>query len=313
MRRKRTSRAYSPAALQYDRLIVACTEFNQVIAAKFRIFGGVFLALGIAAPAYAASEFQYSIPPGWKDVRAAIRPGPGDKNIDNIPQRVVNDAGDARFAAFAIEPASTTYQKAGAMFNAVEVPSAGRITAKAMNEYGPGLMAKFKEAGVEASLVEANVIKMNGVNVGAVTFDADDGKETRTLVQYIIPGRKTSAVLSYSSPRPDFSKYLPVFEASARATKGGVEPGWWNWRQTLAVGAVCGLLGGIFTWLRNRREGGSDDEPAMGNLATMASATVKPAATAQKKTSKYTWDCPGCGKPVPLRLDQCRCGTAKPA
>jgi hypothetical protein len=134
------------------------------------------------------------------------------------------------------------------------------------------------------------------VNVGMIRFDAKDEKENRTLLQYIIPGRKSAAVLTFSTPKPDFDKYLPVFEASARATKGGYESGSFSWVRLVATGGLCALFGVSVALIRKRRN---------ANAGT-------PPMSPQKKSSRNVWDCPGCGKPVPIRLEQCRCGTAKP-
>jgi hypothetical protein len=269
---------------------------------------GLSFAFGLAN---AASEFRYKIPDGWWDLREAQRPGPNQKNMDNVPLKLTQDATSGTFAVVAIDPQTTKFNRVGASFNAVEAPTTGRITLEEMEKFGPALMAQFKAKGLSANLLEVKVDKFNGVKVGVIRFNATDlieGQE-RTLVQYVIPGRKGAAVLTYSAPKASFNSYAAMFEDSARATKGGYEAGGFNWIEFFAMGAIGGLVGLGVTFMRKRRAGATADVD--GGVAV--SAAPKTPAPAKKVTSKYVWDCPGCGKPVPLRLEQCRCGTARPA
>ncbi len=120
-------------------------------------------------------------------------------------------------------------------------------------------------------------------------------------------------MLTYSAPKDEFAKYLPVFRASARATQGGyAASSGFNWKQTLAVGAFAGFVGLIIAVLRKALAGSKKGEALEGAIQAATGRPAAPAAPPAKKVS-YVWTCPGCGKPVPLRIDQCRCGTAKPA
>jgi hypothetical protein len=284
--------------------------------AKFRILAGIFLAI-LATQAIAASEFQYSIPPGWRDLHAAIAPGADDHLTDDIPQALMRDAANRQFAVVAVDPAGTTYQRAGATFNAKEAQTTGKLTPEAMTKGATDLVAQFEKAGLPATLVEAKLAKLNGVNVGVITIDVESTWGNRRLLQYLITGHKSLTVLSFAAPKADFDRYLPVFEASARATKGGYNYGSFNWDSVFVSGGIGGLVavvaGSIIAYFRKRRDAeaasvAEDDGPAIATATTRA-----PAAPALKKSSKYTWACPSCGNPVPSRLDQCRCGAPKPA
>jgi hypothetical protein len=283
--------------------------------ARFRILAGIFLAI-VATQAIAASEFQYSIPQGWRDLRFALTPANGNKDVNDIPQSLLLDAASGQFAAVAVDPAGTTYQRAGATFNAKETQTTGKLTLEAMTKGAADLVTQFEKAGLPATLIEAKLVKMNGVNVGMTTIDVESNWGNRRLVQYLITGHKSLTVLSFAAPKADYDRYLPVFEASARATKGGYNYGSFDWQRVFVAGGIGGLIsvvaGSILAFVRKRRN--AEAAVAAGDGGSAAAAPARtPGAAPPKKSSKYTWTCPGCGNPVPSRLDQCRCGAAKPA
>ncbi|HEX7560307.1 MAG TPA: hypothetical protein VF386_13990, partial [Usitatibacter sp.] len=137
-----------------------------MIALKSRIAAGIFLAMGLAAQAHAASEFQYSIPPGWRDLKFALTPANGNRDVNDIPQQLMVDAMSGRFAAVAVDPNGTTYQKAGATFNAIEAQVTGRLSVEAVNRGASDLISQLTAAGVTATLIDAKLVKLNGVEVG---------------------------------------------------------------------------------------------------------------------------------------------------
>jgi len=283
--------------------------------AKFRILAGIFLAT-VATQANAASEFQYSIPPGWRDLRLALTPANGNKDVNDIPQQLMVDAMSGRFAAVAVDPDGTTYQRAGATFNAKEAPTTGLLTLDAMKKGATDLVAQFEAAGLPATLVEVKMVKLNGVNVGMTTIDVESVWGSRRLLQYLITGHKSLTVLSYAAPKADFSRYLSTFEASARATKGGYNYGSFNWESVFVsagIGAlVFGVAGLIMGFVRKQRDAAAAGAADGGEAVARAPARSS-SASPQKKSSKYVWTCTACGNPVPMRIDQCRCGAAKAA
>jgi hypothetical protein len=286
-----------------------------MVVAKFRILAGIFVAV-LATQANAASEFQYSIPSGWTDLHAAIAPGADDHLTDNIPQALMRDAENRQFAVVAVDPVGTTYQKAGATFNAKEAQTTGKLTSEAMTKGATELVAQFEKAGLPATLVEAKLVKLNGVNVGTITIDVESTWGNRRLLQYLITGRKSLTVLSFAAPKDEFSRYLPVFEASARATKGGYNYGSFNWDSFFVSGGIGALVaavaGSIIAFVRKRRDAEAADVADGGDAIASAPARGR-SSPPQKKTSKYVWTCQSCGNPVPMRIDQCRCGAPKPA
>jgi hypothetical protein len=271
---------------------------------------GILLAIGFAGTA-CAGEFKYSIPPGWRDLLMTM----GSQDTSAIPREAVADAASGTFAVYAFDPANTTEKRIGASFNAVEAPTTGRLTEAAMESYAVDMAKQMRAAGLTAGYVDSGVISMNGAEVGRVTLDVESEQGgSRRLVQYLITGKKSSAALTYAAPKDEFARYVPVFNASVRATTGGYTAGGFNWRQTIAVGVFAGICGLLVAFVKGRAAkrdaavaASADDGQAV------AAAPVKAPAAPQAKPKSYVWTCPGCGKPVPLRIDQCRCGTAKPA
>ncbi len=294
----------------------------------FRTLFGAALAAGLAMHA-SAGEFQYSIPQGWWD----IAPNGADRARDmtGVPPAVVNEAASGRFKVYAIDPTNTTGKVPGASFNAVEQPGKVVVTLDEVNKAAAELVEGLAAAGIKASVDEYRVFKVNGVAMGMMTVDLPLGANPRMLRQYLIPGKKTATVLTYAAPRYEFHSYLPVFEASASATMGGSPPaldasaratkgasdhGGYTWKRGFTAAGTGGLVGAIVYIvfvLERRRRAVAAQRAATESGEGAAPAPPRAVAPAAQKASKYVWNCPGCGNPVPMRLEQCRCGTAKPA
>lgn len=282
---------------------------------RFRVPAGIFLAIGLATQANADSEFDYSIPTGWRNLRAeVVYAGARYKNIENVPPNLLEAAASGQYAVLAIEPKGTTRERVGAVFNAVERPSVGRVTPELVSKLGPDIVAQYTGAGLRASLVESRVVKLNGVNVARFTLDADGGTESQSIVQYVIPGRKGVTVLTFLAPKPEFATFLPAFEDSARATLGAHEPPYFKFRWTtlLDVVASLALLAFGLGLMHKRRKAKAAREREAVDAPGKASAAAPPTLP-KKNPAAHVWTCPACGKPVPARLEQCRCGAAKPA
>ena len=96
---------------------------------KRRVVGGILIAIALGGEA-SAGEFTYSIPDGWRDLRRT-----SEQDTSRIPPKMLEDAASGGFAAYAIDPSDTTDKKPGANFNAVETPSAGRMTEAGIDGY----------------------------------------------------------------------------------------------------------------------------------------------------------------------------------
>jgi hypothetical protein len=284
----------------------------MVMVVTFRTFEALVLAVGLAAPAH-AGEFVYSIPQGWSDL---IAPNPAEtgRDMTRIPKDMLAEATSGRFRAYAADPVENAAYPA--IFNAVEQPGSVVVTLDEVNKAGAEMAESFAKRGIKVTVDEYSVFKLNGVPVGMMTLDLQGGANSRMIRQYLIPGKKTATVLTYSIPKYEFPRYLPAIEASARATTGAYDHGGYSWKRGLTVAAIGGFTSAIayivLMLVRRRRDIAARAEAAQGDEAG-AAPSRRAGAVPVAKASKYTWSCPGCGNPVPMRLEQCRCGAAKPA
>ncbi len=282
----------------------------------------ILLALGFAfllayafimlfATSRPGGEFQYRLPDGWRDLRKTR-----SQPASDLPQQVMADAASGRFAFMAVDPRNTRYDRLGSTFNAVETTTTGRVTEELAREQAAALGAQVKAAGLGFKLVDVKAVKIDGVPATATTAELETPQQTRTLLQYVLPGRKIAAVLSYSAPKEEFSRYLPVFEASAQATRGGYDHGSYHWERGVVAAGIGGAVGLCsmlaLQLVRRRRDAQEAAEFAADGEGASVAAAPKPRPLA-KSASKYVWICPECDKPVPMRLTECRCGGAKPA
>jgi hypothetical protein len=109
-----------------------------------------------------------------------------------------------------------------------------------------------------------------------------------------VTSKNHTAVLTYASPLEAMEVYRPKFEASARATTGLVAPSAIPWRR-IAMIVLMSVVASVWIameWSKRSQQKASIPPPAH---------------------SAAMWDCPSCKRRVPLRVDTCRCGAAKPA
>jgi hypothetical protein len=258
----------------------------------------------LTAPVAWAGEFTYAIPTGWQDLRRGI-------GGNDIPPELVAQASNPRYVAVAVDPSTTTRTRIGATFNAVETQTTGHVTPELARTVGQGIVAELSRAGVNPTLVDAGVEDFNGVTFGVLTLDARGTNATvYRMRQYIVPGHNMGTVLSYSAPRDDFDRLVPAFEESARGLKGAYDPGVFHMgefvRNTLYVTLVLMVLGAVLKLARRRNGTVQGEEHDADAASAQAKARTRAAA-------KHVWFCADCDNPVPLRLEQCRCGGRKPA
>jgi hypothetical protein len=273
-----------------------------------------FTALVAASAAFAAfsSDFQYQVPDGFRELRTATRPGDADES--KVPRQLLQLARNPRYALVAIDPQSTSRDAVGATFNVVEMKSTGHMTLDLAKNAATAIAAQFKSQGISATVVDVSVVPMNGVDTSVTTMDLEGGSGTMRMRQYVLPGLNGAAVLSYSAPRADFEKFYPAFLRSLKATRGVAEPEsvGWSWKEFFKAGLMGGLIGALLGVARYvikklKRRGDPDGAAVAGERAPAATTPHKP------RPSKHLWYCDDCGKPVPIRLDLCRCGGRKPA
>jgi hypothetical protein len=216
----------------------------------------------------------------------------------------------------------------------VESKTTGAITETDAQTLGAGLLQQLRDAGAMASLHRTSVTKLKGVSVAVLELEVHNVEGGRKLRQYVIPGKTTSAILTYAASRRDYDRQLPEFEASMQATIGAHDHGKFHlvpfvkslfggsgskasgdrkgirWDEVFYAGAIGAVVAGIASvvlrTIRRRRAGDAGDEDAG------AGVSPAPKKAAPRKPTKHLWYCEQCGNPVPLRLGECRCGGKKP-
>ncbi len=184
-----------------------------------------------------ASDFKYQVPTGFRELRTGTRPGDADES--NVPARLLAQARNPHYVLVAVDPLTTTRNFVGATFNVVEMKTTGHMTLDLASKTAHALADSMN-----ATLIDVNVVPINGVDSAVTTMEVSDGRGTIRMRQYVFPGPNGAAVLTYSAPRDDFDKYDYFFQASAKATTGAAEPGVkWNWKEFFLWGLAGALLG----------------------------------------------------------------------
>ncbi|HKO58716.1 MAG TPA: hypothetical protein VJ276_22815 [Thermoanaerobaculia bacterium] len=247
------------------------------------------LCLILASAAHGASEFTYEIPDGWINVTDR-----GAPTVD-IPDFVVREGRSGKYVLYAVDPRMTSAQGSLVSFNAIEQAGSGRVTQAMVDATAAEMTRGVARSGFTMNVKETKVAKLRGTDIGVVTSVMETPRGALQLVQYMIPGKTSAAVLTYGCPPAEIDRYRPIFESSAMATTGVYDHGGFNFK---SIG-LAGVLGAIVAVV-------------IGVVAT--SNKKKPAQVAYAApAAPMVWDCPTCKRRVPMRLDECRCGAARPA
>ena len=249
-----------------------------------------------ALSARADSEFHYKIPDGWVDLRSS------NTIADNIPQSVVAEAASGKYAVYAVDPARATRQGCPVSVNVVEGTPTGRVTLGAVRQGAVEMSQHLNGMGATVNLEEMKVTKLDDVDIGVVQSSVETPRGELRMLQYMIPGKTKVAVLTYVCPLIDSAHYTPIFESSAMATTGaynhaGFGSGFasgFNWNRVWISGAVAAVVAVIVVLIT-----GSRNKPKTAPMPLPSTPMV--------------WDCPTCKRRVPVRVNQCRCGTPQPA
>lgn len=271
-----------------------------------------FLLFTFTTAANAASDFTYKIPDGWENLKITSR----DSEFNSI---LMTEAKSGKYAVYVADPRNNK-TRLGSTFNVLEAQTTGRITQQTADKAGSDLVQQLGRVGMNYRLIEAKVVKIGGVDCSLTVGDMDTVEGRRRLMQYLVPGEKMTAIMSYSAPVDEFDRYRSVFEASAMGTKGAYAHGGFSFKRSLMVGAITGGIAMIASWIiamtRRRRDREAEltgEEQVRPSFAKARPAAAPTAATTSARATKYTWVCPDCNNPVPIRLDTCRCGGRKPA
>lgn len=254
-------------------------------------------AISLVASTLGADEpLRYQMPPGWVDLADPATTTAG------YPANTVREARSGKYRIYAIEPETATPQGAMALMNVMELSTHGRVTQEVVRRAAQEAFESARSMHYDLVVLDTRLDRLGDVDIGVVDSTLGSAAGTMRLRQYFVPGSPKSAVITYGCAPSQFDHYRPLFETSAMATTGAHVRGSFDWQSAMGgalKGAIIGaLIGGVAFAVRKKTKAGSP-----------AAAAVAPTPT----SPAVTWECPTCHRRVPMRIAECRCGTARPS
>jgi hypothetical protein len=117
-------------------------------------------------------------------------------------------------------------------------------TPEVLAEVAKAAEAQATKAGLTYRTTKMEVVKVAGVSAGRLEAELKSPAVATKLVQYVIPGEMSEAMLTFTTTPTNFARYAPLFDASAQATVGAVEPQTRSMRDSAQLGAIAGAIGG---------------------------------------------------------------------
>ncbi len=248
-----------------------------------------------AATLGGAEPLRYHMPPGWVDLADPAT------RVALYPMSAVYEARSGKYRIYAIEPDTATPQGAAALMNVLEIDLRGRMTQEVMRRAAEEAFEKARAVQYDLIVLDTRLAKLGDVDIGVMDSTLGNRAMKMRLRQYFVPGTPKSAVITYACAPAQFEHYLPLFEASAMATTGAhASSNGFDWKSAMGgalKGAVAGALIGAAVF---------------AVIAKTKSRGTAPAAAAVRTTPATMWECPTCRRRVPMRIAECRCGTARP-
>lgn len=252
----------------------------------------VFVVLAAVASGPAVGDpLRYRIPPGWVDLADSAT------DVSAYPANAVHEARSGKYRLYAIDPASATPQGAAASMNVLELDMSGAVTNEVLRRASQEAFERARALGFDMMVLDMRLAKLGDVDIGILDSTLGNAAGKVRLVQYFIPGKPKSAVLTYGCTPSELDRYRPLFEASAMATTGAYASTGFNTERLMKGalrGAIIGAIIGAMSWV------------------LIAKSRSKPSPAATPPAAPVTWECPTCRRRVPLRIGQCRCGTQRP-
>jgi hypothetical protein len=243
----------------------------------------LILAAGLAASALLnppPAGFEFQIPAGWTTIKDAKKQL---LKLDLLTPQMKEAISRTNYVVYAVDVRAPD-PLIRATFNAVTSDALSvELTEIIWNQILGGIAQMATRAGVSFKVVKYTLEDFGGVPVGSAITELQGPGGLQRQLSFYIPGRAKDALLTYSTEPSRFDPYVPVFEASARATRGAGRP-------TLAdqllriperitpdqagrlVGQLVGAIGGFAVFMsivsKRRRparppsEGGASDGPA---------------------------------------------------
>jgi hypothetical protein len=185
--------------------------------------------------------FTFTPPPGWVDVSR----GAPEAQRRKAPPALRAQADNPIITFLAMDP---EHWDDGFIENMNVVVQTGKnalpSTPEVLAEVAKAAAAEAAKAGLTYRTTKVEVTKVAGVNVGRLTADLTGPGVAAKQVQYMIPGDRSEAMLTYTAAPDSFARYAPLFEASAQATLGAVEPPTRSMVDSARLGGIAGAIGG---------------------------------------------------------------------
>jgi len=169
-----------------------------------------------------AGKFTFTPPPGWVDISRGAPEGQRQKTPPDLLAKADNPA--VAYLAVDLAHADDGFPE---NMNAIVQTGANPPvpTQEGLAEMVKAMQGQAAQQHGEYRSSKAEVVKVAGVTscrfVGEMKLAS--GVVT-SLVQYAIPGERSFAALTFSTTPQKLVEHEPIFEASAQATGGAVEP-----------------------------------------------------------------------------------------
>jgi len=213
---------------------------NRARAAGGVAIGGLLLLAGAKAGA-GSGAFTFTPPAGWVDVSR----GAPEAQRAKAPPALRAQADNPAITFLAMDP---EHWDDGFVENMNVVVQTGKrafaATPATLAEVVKAIDAEATKSGLTYQATKVEVVKVAGVTAGRVEGDLKTPAVATKLVQYVIPGEMSQAMLTYTTTPAGFAHYAPLFDASAQATLGAVEPQSRSMADSARLGGIAGAIGG---------------------------------------------------------------------
>jgi hypothetical protein len=195
------------------------------------------VALAVLAANATAGELQYEIPPGWIDLAH-------DGDLPGVPKFLADEARSGKYRHFLADPERITERGAAVSLNIVESAKPLAVNRNTIRFIAAETIGSLNGMGADAGLIgDIEIVKIGSVPAGRYSYIAQFPAGAVRQDQYVISGRRSSAVLTFTCPPDLYDRYAPLFERTALATRGAWAP--WSAGKRVAVFAFAGAAGGL--------------------------------------------------------------------
>ena len=211
---------------------------------RARTSGGLAIGLLVLAAGSASAGpggFTFTPPTGWVDISR----GAPEAQRQKAPPALRAQADNPSITFLAMDP---EHWDDGFVENMNAVVQTGKgalpATPEVLAEVAKAAEAEAAKAGLKYHATKMEIVKLGAVNAGRVEAEMTAPGVVSKMVQYMIPGNKSQAMLTYTTTADHFARYVPLFDASAQATLGAVEAPTSSMLGSAQIGAIAGAIGG---------------------------------------------------------------------